>query len=79
MLKKEDLKIGMQVTLGELAGIYNTYFLVKGLTSAASSACGELVYFGDTPLDESRKELADNATFIYFDKDEMTGEVIYDE
>ena len=78
-LRLEDLNIGMKVTVSDLKGIFNKYMLISGITNINLDEVGTLVWFGDVLTDEARKLISSGAECIYFDKEECTGEVIYDE
>lgn len=78
-LKLEDLKIGMKVKVSDLLGIYDTYMLVDGITNVNLDETGVLVYFNNVLTRETDNLIKNGAVMLYFDEDEMTGEVLYDE
>ncbi len=78
-LKLEDLKIGMKVKVSDLLGIYDTYMLVDGITNVNLDETGVLVYFNNVLTRETDNLVKNGAVMLYFDEDEMTGEVLYDE
>lgn len=76
-LRLEDLKIGMEVTIDDLKGIYDTYFVVSNLVNLDSVV--RLEYISKDLTSEADKFNLSGYTLLYFDKYEMTGEVSYDE
>lgn len=76
-LKLENLKIGMEVSVGELLEIYDTYFVLTDTTGHGSDMNGTLAFYGKSVDDYANDLIKRGAFYMYLDRHEMLGEVEY--
>lgn len=81
MLRKEELKVGMQVSSEQLSDIYYTYIILgnSNISDDGNKILGTIVWFGDTLNTDSNKFLHDsNIACIYNSEDTDNGDVYYE-
>lgn len=80
-LSLKDITLGMEVYESELSTIFDTHIILRDANIVGNDIYGKIAYIGTELNDESDKiSLSNKTTYgVYNDKDEIEGNLTYDE
>ena len=73
MIRQEDIKVGMEITFGDISRTRGIYLVVKGLIDLFEDSVGTVEYVGNEPLFDMATYMANDCQCFYFDEDEIDG------